>query len=168
MRVRPIISRMLLLPIAAFGYTACASVESPQEKAQPSAVLTTPAATAVVTVPSELATLHPGFITAWQGTDPAALKVYFADDAMVMTPAGHFTGWTDIHTKWITPSLPNMSKYVLTPTTFTKDGNVIVERGQFAYVLTKDGQPQNITGMYMHRWQLQADGTWRLVSVQIK
>jgi ketosteroid isomerase-like protein len=168
MRVHSKIARMLLPPIIAFAYTACASVESPQEKGAPVAVVTTPAATAVVTVPSELTTLHPGFVTAWQGTDPAALKVYFADDAMVMTPAGHFMGWTDIQTKWITPALPNMSKYVLTPTAFTKEGNVIVETGNLAYVLTKDGQPQNITGMYTHRWQLQSDGTWRLVSIQIK
>jgi ketosteroid isomerase-like protein len=168
MRAHSRIARMLLLPIIAFGYTACASVESPQEQAQPAAVVTTPAAAAVVTVPSELVTLHPGFVTAWQGTDPAALRVYFADDAMVMTPAGHFMGWTDINTKWIAPALPNMSKYVLTPTAFTKDGNVIVERGNLAYVLTKDGQPQNITGTYTHRWQLQSDGTWRLVSIQIK
>ena len=169
MRVRTNIARMLLLPMVACMYTACATVESPQEGiAQPSAVVTTPAATAVVTVPGELVTLHPAFVTAWQGTDPAALQVYFADNAMVMTPAGHFTGWTDINAKWIAPVLPNMSKYVLTPTAFTKEGNVIVETGKLSYVLMKDGQPQNITGSYTHRWQLQPDGSWRLVSVQIK
>ena len=73
---------------------------------------------------------------------------------MVMTPAGHFMGW--------------MSKFALTPTAFTKEGNVIVETGKVAYVLTKDGQPQIITGIYTHRWQLQPDNTWRLVSVEVK
>ena len=171
MRVRKMIARMLVPSLLVFGYTACATVESPQEGiGQPSAIVkaTPDAAAAVVTVPGELVTIHPQLVTAWQGTDPAALQVYFADNAMVMTPAGHFTGWADINTKWIAPILPDMSNFAMTPTAFTKEGNVIVETGKVAYVLTKGGQAQNVSGVYTQRWQLQPDNSWRLVSVEIK
>lgn len=170
MRVR---SFRLCVVLAAMGLAlgACATVESPQEGAvvtgQPAAVVTTTPAVAV-TIPTELATIHPAYVTAWQGTDPHALRVYFADNAVVTTPAGEFTGWHDIHMKWLMPTLPNMSGFTAVPTAFTREGDVIVETGNLKYVLKRDGQPSDVSAVYTYRWQKQADGSYKLLSVQIK
>ena len=168
MRLVPAATRLFLIPVLAIAFSACASTQSPQEEAaagQPVAVVTPAAAT--VTVPTEIATIRPSLITAWQGTDPAALKVYFMDDAVVTTPMGTYTGWTDISGKWITPVFP-VTKYTLTPTTFTREGDLIVESGNFAYVVTKDNAPQNISGTYVYRWSKGSDGVWRLKAVEVK
>src|SRR5919106_4153587 len=76
----------------------------------------------VVTVPTEIATVHPALLRAWQGTDPNAFRVYFTENAVVVTPEARFTGWSEIHTQWITPVLPGMSKFTATPTAFTREG----------------------------------------------
>jgi ketosteroid isomerase-like protein len=159
-----------ILPLALL-FSACATTSSPQEEevvetTQPAAVVTTEGN--VVTVPTELVTIHPGLITAWQGTDPEALRVYFSDDAVVVTPTGQFTGWEQIRTSWITPSLP-MTSYVVTPSSFTREGtDIIVEGGNYTYRVTKEGDIKDMSGTYSYRWRQQPDGTWRLIAVDIK
>ena len=167
MRLVPAATRLFFVPVLAIAFAACASSPSPQEDmaaGQPVAVVTP---TAAVTVPTEIATIHPSLITAWQGTDPAALKIYFMDDAVVTTPMGTYTGWTDISGKWITPVFP-VTKYTLTPMSFTREGDLIVESGNYAYVVTKDNTPQNISGTYVYRWTKGSDGVWRLKAVEVK
>lgn len=158
-----------MLPLALL-ISACATTSSPQEEAvivatQPAAVVTTEGN--IVTVPTELVTLHPGLIAAWQGTDAEGLRVYFTDDAVVVTPTGQFTGWEQIHTGWITPSLP-MSNYIVTPSSFTREGtDIIVESGSFTYRVTKEGDVKDKSGTYSYRWRQQPDGSWRLIAVNI-
>jgi len=164
-------TRLFSMLLVAFLFTACATTtSSPQEgdvlvTTQPAAVVT--AEGNIVTVPTELVTLHPGLITAWQGTDPGALRVYFSDEAVVVTPAGTFTGWEQIHTSWITPALP-LTSYVLTPSSFTREGDIIVESGNYLYRVTKEGDIEDMSGTYTYRWRQQPDGTWRLVAVDVK
>lgn len=157
-----------ILPLAML-FSACATTSSPQEEVvvtQPAAVVTTEGA--VIAVPTELVTVHPGLITAWQGTDPEALRVYFTDDAIVLTPTGQFTGWEQIRTSYIRPALP-MTNYVVTPSTFTREGtDIIVESGNFTYRVTKEGDIKDMSGTYSYRWRLQPDGSWRLVSINLK
>jgi ketosteroid isomerase-like protein len=136
-----------------------ATIDNPQ----PVAVVTT-----AVSVPTELVTVRPGYITAWTGKDPAAFEVFFAPTATVTTPTGTFTGWTDISGKWIGAMLPNLSNYAVTPVTFTREGNVIIESGNLSYHLMNGANMQNVSGAYTYRWAQQADGTWKLVSVTIK
>ena len=163
-----------LLPVVAFSLGACTSNPSPQERPQPTAPVPTQPTVSVkeatiVTVPTELTTLHPAFITAWQGTDPMALKIYFTDDAVVTTTAGTFTGWNDISTKWLVPLFPTMSNYTYTPIKFTHDADDIVETGNITYVVKKEGgATENVTGTVTYKWKKGSDGTWRLTSVTIK
>jgi ketosteroid isomerase-like protein len=166
MRFNPAASR-LFLPALAIAFTACATANSPQEGAvvtsQPAA-LVTPEGTVV---PVEIRTVHPAYVTAWRNNDATVLKTYFSDDAVVVTPAGQYTGWTDISTKWILPALPTMKSYSIVPASFTKEGTTIVEAGNYSYVVTENGTPRNVAGTYTYRWTQGSDGVWRLVSVQI-
>ena len=170
MRIRSAATPLLATLASAFVLSGCASSPSPQEEVvvtQPAAVVTTE--TAVVTVPTEIATIHPALITAWSGSDPNAFQVYFTDNATVVTPVRTFTGWTEIHSGYLTPMFPGVTSYTLTPASFTREGmDVIVESGNFAYKITKEGALTDVTGTYTHRWQKQPDGSWRLVSVTIK
>lgn len=153
----------LIVSALAVVFAACASY--PEDRV----VVTQPAAAvATVTIPTEIATIHPAYVTAWQGTDPAALRVYFGDDAVVVTPSGQYTGWSNIQTGWINTAMPTMKNYTLIPATFTRDGDVIVENGDFSYVMNHDGTAMTMKNGYTYRWKLQPDNTWRIVSVQIK
>jgi hypothetical protein len=147
--------------------TACATTYSPQEGVTPAAQ---PAGTVVesVTIPTELTTIHPAFITAWTGHDPNAFEVYFTPTTTLTTPVGTFTGWTDINTKYFTTLLPNLSNYSATPRGFTRSGDMIVENGTYTYALANGGTTSNVTGTYTYNWMKQPDGTWRLMSVTIK
>jgi ketosteroid isomerase-like protein len=144
----------------ALALSACASNV---QVADTTAVAPSP----TVAVPTELATQNPGLLRAWQGTDPAALHAYYADNAVVVTPDGRFTGWNEIQTGWIAPFLPNMSNFVGTPTSFTRDGNDIIEYGRYSFRANMNGTMQNMRGGYSHRWQKQADGTWKIVGANI-
>ena len=132
---------------------------SPQETASPDAPDTA--------VPAELVSVRPAYITAWSGSDPAALRVYFGDDAIVVTPSGTYTGWSDINTRWVVPMLPQ--HYMMTPTHFTKTGDhTIVETGSYTYTMDHNGSPMAMKGSYSYKWKKQPDGSWRIASVDIK
>ena len=154
-----------LVPALALLIAACASTQEDVVVTQPAAVVTTPAGT--VAVPTEIATLHPALLRAWQGTDPNAFQLYFTENAVVVTPSDRYTGWSDIHARWITPVLPGMSKFNATPTAFTREGSDIVETGKYSFTFTREGKAEDIKGGYTSRWQRQADGSWRMVSVNI-
>lgn len=155
---------MRLTILLALVCTACATTYSPQE----GVTTTAQPAGAVVAIPTELTTLHPAFITAWQGHSPAAFEVYFTPATTLVTPSGTFTGWTDINTKFFTPLLPNVSNYTATPTGFTRNDDMIVENGTYTYALASGATTTNVKGTYTYSWMKQPDGSWRLMTVTIK
>jgi ketosteroid isomerase-like protein len=62
-----------------------------------------------------------------------------------------------------------MTNYVVTPSSFTREGtDIIVESGNYTYRVTKEGEIKDVSGAYTYRWRQQPDGTWRLVSVNLK
>lgn len=157
------------LPIfLALVCTACATTSSPQEGVSTTTVQPAGTVAEAVTIPTELSTLHPAFITVWQGHDPAGFETYFTPTTTLVTPLGTFTGWTDINSKFFTPLLPNINNYSATPIGFTRNGAMIVERGRYTYVLSNSGTTSNVNGNYVYNWMKMPDGTWRLMSVTIK
>lgn len=119
----------------------------------------------VVVVPTELAAVHAAAIAAWHGTDAAALRPYYADNAVVVTGTERYTGWEDMHTRWLTPSIGNMRNLEIVPLSFTRDGADIIETGRYEFEMTVEGEAQEMAGTYSQRWQRGTDGTWRIVSV---
>ena len=159
--------------VLALVIVGCATTSSPQEEVvttgQPAAVVTTPAGAVAVTLPTELATIHPAYISAWRGTDPNAFEIYFTPTATVVTPSKTYTGWHDIHMGFVTPMLTPTTAYTITPVSFLKEGtDVIVETGNVKYKITEAGTLKDVTGTYTYKWMKQPDGTWRLMSVEIK
>lgn len=126
------------------------------------------AAVVEVMVPTEIATVHPALLRAWQGTDVMVFQPYFAENAVVITPDKRYTGWNEIRTGWIEPSLPTMSAFVATPTAFTREGNDIIETGTYSFNMKQDTGVHEMKGTYTHRWSQQPDGSWRLISATIK
>lgn len=131
---------------------------------EPAVVVTTPD----VVIPAELTTLTPGLVRAWQGSDPEAIHVYYTDNAIVVTPTDRFSGWSDIRTRWITPVMTGgMTNFTAWPTRYDRDGNDIIEYGRYSFRMPMEGQVHTMTGGFAHRWQRQADGSWKIVSVSI-
>ncbi|HEX6560292.1 MAG TPA: nuclear transport factor 2 family protein, partial [Longimicrobiales bacterium] len=127
----------------AIALCACAS-------SQPVAETSTIATAPNVTIPDELATQAPGLLRAWQGQDAAAVLAYYADNAVVVSPEGRFTGSAEIQSKWIAPALPMISSFVASPTTFTREGNDIIESGRYSHMMTMDGKTSKVSGGYSH------------------
>jgi ketosteroid isomerase-like protein len=118
-------------------------------------------------LPAELASVHPGLYRAWQGDDPTAMRPYYADHAVIVTPTDRFTGWNDMQTRWLTPTLKSMSGFMAMPSSFTREGADIIERGRYSFSTTQKGTLQDVHGNYAQRWQLSPSGLWRVVSVNI-
>ena len=119
------------------------------------------------TMPAELASVHAGLYRAWQGNDPLAMRPYYADHAVIVTPDDRFVGWNDMQTRWLTPTLKSMSSFMAMPASFTREGQDIVERGRYSFRTTQDNVVQDRHGSYAQRWQLSPSGLWRVVSVNI-
>jgi hypothetical protein len=124
--------RYHLIIAAAMTLGACAPRVgvSPQETNPPDApnmALAQPVSATVV-VPTQLMTVRPAYVTAWSTTTPD-MRVYFTDDATVITPSGTYHGWTDINSRWVQPLIG--TNYTITPARFDANGNVIVENGTY-------------------------------------
>ena len=166
MRANTRLAASFMAIFGALALAACARTDlGPVPVAAPGPA---PAVTAEVTVPTEIATLHPGLLRAWQGTDVAVFQPYFADNAVVVTPDARYTGWTEIRTRWIEPSLPVMSAFVATPTAFTREGDVIVETGTYSFNMKQDAGVQAMRGTYSHRWSRMPVGSWKIISATIQ
>ena len=118
-------------------------------------------------LPAELAVVHPALYRGWQGDDAAALRPYYADNAVIKTSTDSFEGWETIHSRWLTPTLNKISGFMATPTSFTREGDTIVERGWYHIALTEAGETQAARGTYEQRWQRSENGLWRVVSAHI-
>lgn len=145
---------------------ACAAVP------EPNSVKATPFANAAPQdagmMPAELNVAHSGLYRAWQGDDALAMRPYYADDAVIVTPSDRYTGWQDIQTRWLVPTLKDITDFMAMPTSFTRNGDEIVEVGRYMFTMTRDGKSQDQRGTYSQRWKLQPSGMWRLTAVNIQ
>lgn len=114
--------------------------------------------------PAEIASVYPQYLAAWQGTDPAAIAAFFAQEAVVTVPDGTtFTGKADIQSRWIAPGLPTMSEFNVVPESFEMSGDRITETGTFSFRQTSEGESEMVSGSYQEVWQRQPDGAWLIV-----
>jgi ketosteroid isomerase-like protein len=119
------------------------------------------------TLPAELSVAHPALYRAWQGNDPLAMRPWYAENARIITSTAEYNGWEDMHTRWLTPTLKGMSDFLAMPSSFTREGNDIIEMGRYSFRMTQDGTVQQVRGAYAQRWQRQPNGNWRVVSANI-
>ena len=121
-----------------------------------------------MSMPPTIVSPQIGLVRAWMGDDVAAFEPFFAEHAIIQTPNGTFTGWTEIRSRWLEPLLPRISNFVGTPTLVKEEGSDIIENGNYSYKLTENGQTRTVRGTYAHRWQSMQDGSWRIVSAIIQ
>jgi ketosteroid isomerase-like protein len=84
-----------------------------------------------------------------------------------VTSTDRYSGWNDMHARWLTPTLKGMSNFMAMPTNFTREGDDIIETGRYSFTMTQDGTSQNVTGRYAQRWQRQPNGNWRVATANI-
>lgn len=158
--------RMNLLLLLTLGSALAACATNPQLVGQKAAF---PSADvrAEASLPNEIATAHSGLMRAWQGKDPLAMRPYYMDNAVIVTSSDRYQGWQDMHARWLTPTLPGISNFMAWPTSFTRDGEDILETGRITFRMTQDARVQDVSGTYAHRWQRSPNGLWRVVSANI-
>ena len=153
--------RYKVLAVTALALGACAPHVgvSPQETVTPDAPETT--------IPTELATIHPAYVTAWSSTEASPMQVYFEPDVVVVTPTGRYTTWTAVAPQWVTPLLSE--HYAIAPTRFVKTGDhSITETGSYNYMMDHNGTPMQMKGTYTYHWKKGDDGVWRIKDVDLK
>jgi ketosteroid isomerase-like protein len=118
-------------------------------------------------VPAELATAVPAMHAAWQSDNVAAFETLYADNIEVMTVEDRYTGWSEVRARWLS-ALPNITDFTTSRHRFTRKGNEIYESGDYAFKLTENGNTSERRGTYVQQWQLQADGSWRVVKLNVQ
>ena len=151
----------------AFVCTLAACAANPEPNSIKAATVTRAAPSDVGVMPAELNIAHSGLYRAWQGDDAMAMRPYYTDDAVVVATSGRYTGWQDIHTRWLVPTLKDISDFMAMPSSFTRNGDEIVEVGRYMFTITRDGKTEQQRGTYSQRWRLQPNHMWRLTSVNI-
>ncbi len=110
-------------------------------------------------VPDVLASTWSGLMAAWNGEDPDAVAVYFAEDAVVSAGGGEIRGRAAIRDQWIAPNLSQTTEIRPVPSRFEVHANEIHEQGSYT-LRGVDGSGQS--GSYSHHWVRQPDGSWKL------
>ena len=164
MSTRQLWLRAAALLVLSLLLAACATSNEPNSK---SSTLASAAPRDNGVLPTELNIAHPALYRAWQGKEPMAMRPYYADDAVVITPSGEFRGWNDLHTRWLTPTLPRMSNFMAMPANFIRNGEEIVESRRYTFTITDAGKAMEQRGHYSQRWSRQPNGMWRIVSANI-
>ncbi|HEY0304198.1 MAG TPA: nuclear transport factor 2 family protein [Longimicrobiales bacterium] len=120
-----------------------------------------------VLMPADLVDDHGALLLAWHSGDPAALRSYYAENAVITTPTGYYRGWAEIESKWLTPTLKKISNLVVEPTRFTEEDGDIVERGWLRFTVMDNGKMRQERRAYAQRWQRCGGERWRVVSANI-
>jgi ketosteroid isomerase-like protein len=129
--------------------------------------LPAPAAQPHDILPPELAETHAALYRAWQADDPAALRPYFARDAVITTSTGYYRGWDEIASRWLAPTLGKISGFFAKPSSFTHEDGDIVERGWYHTTISENGKTYPARGEYAQRWRRGSEGSWQVVSANV-
>ena len=164
-RHRGILSLALALPLLA----ACGGDEADELDVPPVTEAPVEAEADVTTAPTEIAAQSEGYAAAWNAEDPAAVAAFFTEDATATAGDSTYTGRDEIQQGWIAPALPGISDLTATESSYERQGDQIIESGRFSYTATaEDGSTQQATGTFTHVWVQDADGTWRISSVDVQ
>ena len=120
-----------------------------------------------VLMPAELVDVHGALLLAWHQGEAAALRPYYAENAVITTSTGYYRGWPEIESKWLTPTLAKIRDLTVEPTRFTEEDGDVVERGRLRFTVTQDGKTRVERRAYAQRWQRCEGGAWRIVSANI-
>jgi ketosteroid isomerase-like protein len=124
-------------------------------------------ATADATMPPELANRVEQYTAAWNGSDPAAVAEYFAEDATARIADETYTGRQEIQAGWL-QNVPTISNLAINETTFEQRGQDYYSAGTYTHDPIAEGPTAgNAGGRYSVTWTRAADGQWRIRSSEV-
>lgn len=139
----------------------------PMAEPAPAAEASASASANMSAVPAEARSASRGFIAAWNAEDPNAVAAFFTEGATGKMPDGTMlNGRSEMLTKWIRPQLPRTATLTTSGETamMMNGGNTIHATGNYSEATT-DGKTE--TGRYMIMWARQADGSWKISSMEL-
>ena len=154
MRVLPIAS------VAAMLLAACSSGTTTTTTDTGASVA--PANTAT---PSDLRDRSREFMAGWNQEDAGVVVAFYMPDAVVSQGDSTFAGTERIRTGFV-GDLGAVSDLTIAEQTFTGGDNHFVERGNYRYMATRDGQTQPMSGTYEITWHKQ-DGKWMILGMKV-
>lgn len=164
-RSRGILSIALALPLLA----ACGGDEPEDLDVPPVTEAPIEADAGMTAAPTEIASQSEAYAAAWNAEDPATVAAFFTENATATAGDSTYTGRDEIQQGWIAPALGGISGMTATETSYERQGDQIIETGRFSYTATaEDGSTQQATGTFTHTWVQDADGTWRIASVDVQ
>jgi uncharacterized protein (TIGR02246 family) len=126
-----------------------------------------PAATGEATVPPELASRIEQYTAAWNGSDPAAVAEFFAEDATARVGDETYTGRQEIQAGWLA-AVPNINNLAANETIVEQRGQDYHSAGTYTHDPVADGPTAgNTSGRYSLTWMRAPDGQWRIRSSEV-
>jgi ketosteroid isomerase-like protein len=118
--------------------------------------------------PAELQQASASMAAAWNAEDAAAVAAFLTEDAMLMADTLHLTGRQQIMEQWITPALPAITSLQVMDEQWEPAGQDFRTTGRYSLTVTgEDGQTMTETGRYDDTWTRDADGRWRVRSMNV-
>lgn len=107
-------------------------------------------------------------VAAWNGDDPAAVAAFFTTDAVAMVDDTTYQGRAEIEAGWL-QGVPLVSDLELTETSMEQVGDDWRSEGTYSGTVSEpDADPVVNTGTYITTWTLDADGEWRIRSIDVQ
>lgn len=118
----------------------------------------------VAAIEAEVDQIRSDWIAAAERDDAAAVAALYADDAVVVGPAGQPAQGRQAIQEAFAADFPQATNLQVTSSDVEVSGDLVTDMGEFTQtVQTPDGQQQTVTGRYIVVLRRQADGAWRIV-----
>jgi uncharacterized protein (TIGR02246 family) len=118
-------------------------------------------------MPQELATRIDQYVAAWNGNDPAAVAMFFTDDATARVGDETYNGLQEIQSGWLN-AVPNINNLESHPTRTEQRGQDYYFEGTYTHDPFQNEAGQiGTSGRATSTWTQGADGQWRIRAVEV-
>lgn len=127
------------------------------------------AAPAPAAPPAELTAAEAASLQAWNQDDPAALAMYFTENATaVENDTMRFNGRAEIQANWLANALPVLSNLQTQEVRWEPVGQDFRSAGRYTVTVTTPEGTSQGSGTYESMWTRDADGQWRVSSMTVR
>jgi ketosteroid isomerase-like protein len=121
-------------------------------------------------IPPELTSRSQEFVTAFNGTDPAAVAPFFTEDATAVVEDSTYRGRMEIRERYLERVVPEIGNLRLTEERTEQTGPDYVTSGSYAFThgLRSGATPATQSGRYRAHWTRTTQGRWAIRALELR